>query len=417
MSEQEIGVYTCPAGQHDHVRVGTLWAYYRRGTQSAGFMYSREWLEHPQCYELEPALPLHAGTQYSTHALFGCMGDSAPDRWGRTLMRRAERNRAAAAEEPASALTEADFLLRVEDFARQGALRYSCDGGKSFLHNAGQHAVPPFIRLPELMLVADRLCRDDVFSTDLQLLLAPGSSLGGARPKASVLNEAGDLCIAKFSKHDDEYSLIAWEAVALQLAQLAGLNVPEHKLITVQGKHVLLLRRFDRTANGGRLPYISAMTLLNAADNESHGYDELADMLPTVAVDPRGDLLELWERIVFGVMISNVDDHLRNHGLLRRSSAGWQLSPIFDVNPTPQDIRPRKLSTAIFAGENTASLELAKELAEFYGIRRDKCLQSLKRIASAVSSWRTVAARMGIPRSEQERMASAFEHEDGYAAL
>ena len=247
--------------------------------------------------------------------------------------------------------------------------------------------------------------------------LAPGSSLGGARPKASVLNEAGDLCIAKFSKHDDEYSLIAWEAVALQLAQLAGLRVPEHKLITVQGKHVLLLRRFDRTPDGGRLPYISTMTLLNAADNENHSYDELADMLPTVSVAPRSDLPELWERIVFSVMISNVDDHLRNHGLLRLSSAGWQLSPLFDVNPTPQDIRPRKLSTAIVAGENAASLELVRELAELYGIRRDKCLQSLKRIAAAVSSWRTVAARMGISRSEQERMASAFEHEDGYAVL
>lgn len=417
MSEQEIGVYTCPAGQHDHVRVGTLWAYHRRGAQSAGFMYSREWLEHPQRYELEPALPLHAGTQYSTHALFGSMSDSAPDRWGRTLMRRAERNRAASAGVSVSALTEADFLLRVEDFARQGALRYSCDGGKTFLNSAGQHAVPPFIRLPELMHAADRLCRDEAFSTDLQLLLAPGSSLGGARPKASVLNEAGDLCIAKFSKHDDGYSLIAWESVALELARLAGLQVPDHKLITVQGKHVLLLRRFDRTADGGRLPYISTMTLLNAADNENHSYDELADMLPIVSVAPRSDLLELWERIVFSVMISNVDDHLRNHGLLRCSSAGWQMSPLFDVNPTPQDIRPRRLSTAIFAGENAASLELARELAALYGIRRDKCQQSLKRIAAAVSSWRTVAARMGISRSEQERMASAFEHEDGYAVL
>ena len=417
MSEQQIGVYTCLPGQARDIRVGTLWAYSRRGAQSAGFMYSPEWLGHPQRYELEPALPLIRGTQYSTHALFGCMSDSAPDRWGRTLMRRAERHQATVERRAPSTLSEVDFLLLVHDSARQGALRYSIDGGESFLHSSDSSAVPPMIRLPELMHAADRLCRDEAFSSDLQLLLAPGSSIGGARPKATVRDENGNLCIAKFSKHDDDYSLIAWEAVALQLAEEAGLQVPERRLITVQGKHVLILRRFDRGASSQRLPYISTMTLLNAADNEQHGYDELADMIPVVSASPNRDLQELWERIAFSVMISNVDDHLRNHGFLRYSAGGWRLSPLFDVNPTPQDIRPRRLSTAIISGENAASLQLVRELAEFYGLSPHDCTQSLRRIGAAVSNWRTVAARLGISRSEQERMSSAFEHEDGYASL
>lgn len=331
-------------------------------------------------------------------------------------MRRAELARARAANESPRTLSELDYLLRVNDEARQGALRFSQDGGQSFCAPPGATPIPPLVNLSRLLHAADHFCRDDENAEDLRLLLAPGSSLGGARPKASVKDKKGNLCIAKFPRHDDEYNVVAWEAVALSLASKAGLQVPSFKLEKITDKDVLMVWRFDRTHEQRRIAYLSAMSMLGARDNELHSYLEIVDAIRQYGAAPRQDLRQLWQRIAFSIMISNTDDHLRNHGFLQAGGTGWSLSPLFDVNPTPVDIRPRYLNTAIDWEDTSASLDVLRSIAPECGIKTSETNDLLNPIARAVSQWRQAAESFGIGKQEQERMASAFEHKDGYMA-
>ena len=411
MSDTEIGVYTELPGATICTRVGTLWAGGNRARQTARFEYDSAWISHPQGYALEPALPLVRGVQYTPRGLFGSMADSSPDRWGRTLMKRAEAARARAAGEAPRRLAEADYLLRVNDAARQGALRYSTDGGSTFL-DAGADAVPPLVNLRKLQHAVDSAVEDNAGDADLRLLLAPGSSLGGAWPKACVRDERGRLCIAKFSRADQDYDVVAWEAVALRLAAAAGLNAPPFRLETLQvaGKcrHVLLVEKFDRSAAGGRIPYISAMTLLDAADGERRSYLELAESMSRHCSAPQRDLPELWRRAAFSLMVSNTDDHLRNHGFLRLQPGGWELSPLFDVNPTPADVAPRVLTTPLTAdGDDVTRASLLACAAQFH-LRPAEARDAWEQLEKAVSAWRSVAAEFRIPKKEQDRLAPSF---------
>jgi len=392
---------------------GRLWTRARKGKEGATFEYDAGWLAHRDRFAFEPALKLGPGPFHSAAGkpLFGSIGDSAPDRWGRVLMRRAERRRAEREEETARTLMEGDYLLTVDDETRQGALRFAGSEGGAFLAGHGRAKIPPLLELPRLLSAAEHVMGDTESDADLRLLLALGSSLGGARPKASVRDKDGSLAIAKFGMAGDDHRVVVWEAVALTLAGKAGIAVPRWRLETIVGKPVLLLGRFDR-AGKVRVPFLSAMSMLDASDGEPRSYLEFVDVLRRYGASLREDMAELWRRIVFSILISNTDDHLRNHGFLYVGEAGWHLSPAYDLNPVPVEVKPRVLSTAISLDDGTASLELAMEVAGYFELKAARAREIAGEVGAAVGEWRGVAAKFGLSVAEMERMASAFEHRD-----
>ncbi len=393
--------------------VGKLWARLRNGRESATFEYDQGWLGSPERFSLEPALKLGPGPFHTApdKLLFGAIGDSAPDRWGRVLMRRAERRRTEHTGETPRTLREIDYLLMVDDDARQGALRFADRAGGPFLAPFGPAKIPPLIELPRLLSATEHVLDDSDTDEDLRLLLAPGSSLGGARPKASVRDRHGHLTIAKFPSKGDEINAVLWEAVALTLAKKAAIRVPEWRVQTIAAKPVLLLRRFDREG-ATRVPFLSAMSMLDAKDNEPRSYLEFVDVLRQYGATPKQEMQELWRRIVFSILISNTDDHLRNHGFLYAGQAGWNLSPAYDMNPVPTDIKPRILTTAIDLDDGTASLKLAFEVAPYFELKSAQAREIAAEVARATKTWRAEAKGLGLSSAEIERMASAFEHED-----
>jgi serine/threonine-protein kinase HipA len=362
MAEREAVVYIELGGRPQ--LVGRLWSHLRRGQESATFRYDHTWLRHPARFSLEPALALGPGAFHTEvgRFLFGSLGDSAPDRWGRVLMRLAERRRARSAGEQPRTLRELDYLLRVDDEARQGALRFAEVEGGPFLA-ASSVRIPPMVALPQLLTAAAHVTGDEGTDEDIRLLLAPGSSLGGARPKASVRDRGGALMIAKFPHTADEFDVVTWEAVALALAARAGVAVPGWRLERVAGRPVLISSRFDRVGRA-RVPFLSAMSILGARDNEIRSYLELVDAIRVHGAAPDMDTHALWRRIVLYILISNTDDHLRNLGFLYAGAGGWRLSPAYDLNPVPTDVKPRVLSTAIDLDDRTASLSLAMDVAD-----------------------------------------------------
>jgi serine/threonine-protein kinase HipA len=398
--------------------VGRLWARMRGGRESATFEYDQSWLAHPDRFSLEPALKLGPGPFHteSGKPLFGAIGDSAPDRWGRVLMRRAERRRAEREGQRPRTLSEIDYLLRVDDEARQGALRFAEREGGPFLAAEGPTKIPPLLELPRLLSAAERVLSDTDSDDDMRLLLAPGSSLGGARPKASVRDRGGQLAIAKFPNKGDELNAVLWEAVALTLAAKARVAVPAWRIEIVADEPVLLLRRFDRERGGVRRPFLSAMSMLDAKDNEPRSYLEFVDALRQHGAAPKEDMHELWRRIVFSILISNTDDHLRNHGFLWAGPAGWRLSPAYDLNPVPTDIKPRVLTTAIDLDDGTASLDLALSVAPYFELVPREARRIVAQVGRAVATWRREAVKVGLTASEVDRAASAFEHQDLAAA-
>jgi serine/threonine-protein kinase HipA len=413
--DKEVLVYVDLQGT-PHL-VGRLWARIRKDRESATFEYDKDWLAHSERFSLEPALKLGPGPFHtpSDKPLFGAIGDSAPDRWGRVLMRRAERRRAEREGQTPRTVREIDYLLMVDDEARQGALRFAEREGGPFLREHGPTKIPPLIELPRLLSAADHVLSDTDSDEDLRLLLAPGSSLGGARPKASVRDRDGHLLIAKFPNKGDEVNTVLWEAVALTLAEKAGIPVPAWRLETVADRPVLLLRRFDRD-EGTRVPFLSAMSMLDAKDNEARSYLEFVDILRQHGAAPKEDMHALWRRIVFSILISNTDDHLRNHGFLWPGPAGWRLSPAYDLNPVPTDIKPRILTTAIDLEDGTASLKLALKVASYFELSDDEAHKIAGQVGQAVAVWRRAAKKIGLSAPEIDRMASAFEHDDLKAA-
>jgi len=415
VSSREIFV-SISLGVEIHL-VGRLWCHSRKGRESASFEYNTSWLNYQERFALEPALGLTEGAFHTLadQSLFGAIGDSAPDRWGRVLMRRAETQRARTVGETPRALSEVDFLLGVNDEARQGALRFSDKPEGPFLSPYGQSPIPPLIDLPRLQSATERFLDEEECAEDLRILLAPGSSLGGARPKASVYDNDGNLSIAKFPRKDDEFNVVLWEAVALVLAEKSGITLPTWRLDKMMDKPVLLLRRFDRVGKE-RVPFLSAMSMLGAKDNEAHSYLEIVDALRQHGVDPAANMAELWRRIVFSIMISNTDDHLRNHGFLYERQRGWRLSPAYDMNPISIEVKPRILTTSIDYYDGTASLELALSVAENFRLSQDEAKVIIKEVSQSTGQWREVAKRFAIEKSEIDRMASAFEHRDAQMA-
>lgn len=399
--------------QNGPTLVGRLWPRMRQGRESATFEYDKQWLSHPQRFSLEPALHLGAGPQHTAtdQAIFGALGDSAPDRWGRTLMKYGERRRAEKEGRAPRTLGESDYLLLVDDEARQGALRFAMREGGPFLAESEGVRIPPVVELPRLLAAADHVESETDTDEELRLLLAPGSSLGGARPKATVRENGGCLAIAKFPQRNDEFDVELWEAVTLTLAENAGISVPVWRIEHISKKPVLLLNRFDRSGQQ-RIPFLSAMSMLGARDHQPSSYLEIAESLRQYGASPDADLHELWRRIAFNVLVSNTDDHLRNHGFLYVGGAGWRLAPAYDLNPVPVEIKPRILSTSISFDSAEASLKLALEVTEEFGLKPDEAKAVAREVGAAVSQWRRTAKQLGIPEKAISKMASAFEHAD-----
>ncbi len=411
MSDSQIFV-TIELNGINHL-VGKLWYHRRASRHSTSFTYDQSWLANPERFALEPALSLTEGTFHSDSGkiLFGSFGDSAPDRWGRVLMRRAEALRARKLQEVPKTLSELDYLLGVNDVARQGALRFSYNKDGDYLADPNEQNIPPFIKLTDLLAATNNYLSDKDNEAALKLLLAPGSSLGGARPKATILDRDGSLTIAKFARPDDEINQIKWEALALTLAKDAGLNTAKWHIENILNQQVLLLQRFDRDAKK-RIPFLSAMSMLGAKDNEPRSYLEIAYAIQQYSAAPQQDLVELWRRIIFTILISNTDDHLRNHGFLYEGRAGWRLSPAYDLNPTAIVENQRILATSINYDDPTASLVTAFEVLEEFRIQKADAHKIVKQVLTAVLKWREVAKKLGISKQEINYMAGSFEHED-----
>lgn len=396
-------------------RVGLLRRYAGARRERVTYEHDPDWLAAPEAVQFDPTLPLVRGP-ISTPAnkeMFGTLGDSAPDTWGRELMRRAERRAAERQGRPVRTLHESDYLLGVSDQTRLGALRFRLVGDEEFQAPKAR-GVPTTVALGDLLLASQRILRGDETDEDLLLIFAPGSSLGGARPKASVFDQHGHLSIAKFPKETDRYSMSRWEAIALDMARDCGITTIEHELTPSQHGPIFITRRFDRIDNQ-RIPFISAMAMTEHEDGDENGsYLEIVDAITDHGADPVRDRVELFRRIAFSILISNTDDHLRNHGFLWTGRRGWKLSPCYDLNPVAD--APRILKTRIDFDDATASLQLLRDVAEYF-LRPTDGDQIIKGCAAVTRAWRTYAARRHAPSAEIDRMAPAFEHEDLEFAL
>ena len=402
----DVRVYVSLAGRD--VLAGTLYSHRGRGTESATFTYAAEFLAHPGAYALDPAVPLRSGASHTRlgQALFGAMTDSAPDRWGRTLIARSEARAAREEGRTARSLGEIDLLLGVRDDLRHGALRFRVGDGPFLAEEA--LGVPALTDLPALLDLAARAEDDSASLDDLRRLVRVGSSLGGARPKAHVLDEGGRIAIAKFpSARSDTWNVMAWEKVALDLAERAGIDVPASRLLDLAGRRVLVVDRFDRTADHRRIGYASAMTMLEASDGDQRSYLEIADVVERVSLRATEELVQLWRRIVFSVLIANTDDHLRNHGFLHVRGDSWRLSPAFDLNPDPSPGQ-KYLSTAIDGSDTAASVGLALAVAPYFRLSPQAARDVLRDVVAAVSRWQQVAKQHGLADVEIEQMAPAF---------
>ncbi len=414
MAEIEVEVLVQIAGED--VLAGRLWSHRRRATESATFAYATSYLARRGAYELDPTLPLVAGTQQtaSTRAIFGAFSDCAPDRWGRTLMHRTERERVRREGGAERNFGEIQYLLGVRDDLRQGALRFRDPEHRTYLADE-QGGVPQLLDLPELLGAAERLERNEASAAELKVLLRGGSSLGGARPKAHVLDADAHLAIAKFpSPTKDAWDVIRWEGVALRLAEEAGITVSRRRLHTIAGRTVLIVDRFDRRG-AERVGYVSAMTMLEATAGEPGSYLDIADVVERHSPSAGEDLRQLWRRIAFSILISNTDDHLRNHGFVRASTAGWSLSPAFDLNPNPEP-GPKELSTAIDYTSTAARIDTLMDVAEHFRLNGERARAMLHDVVRATSRWRTAAGELGLDDAELEQMAPAFEHEQAEQA-
>lgn len=390
------------AGQN--VEVGTAHFSRRRNVLSTSFRYSADYLGRRGAYPIDPGLALFAGSHHVA-GLPAAFADCCPDRWGKNLITKQVQAEALRDGRTAPSLSDFDFLVGVSDLTRQGALRFSNAPGAAYL--APDLTVPKLVELPRLLRAADTVAQDGDDLAAIKALLDAGSgSLGGARPKASV-RDGSRLLIAKFPHLSDDWDVMAWEKTALDLAELAGIAVPGRELVTIDGRSVLILERFDRDGEN-RLGYISAMTLVGADDGEVRDYTEVAEILPEHGSRASQDLQELWRRIAFSVAIHNTDDHLRNHGFIRENPLGWRLSPLFDVNPNP-DVAAARVTG--IGGSRTRADELTGLLAyaAVFDLDEADAKRVLAEVNDATADWRRVAAANGIAKSEQARFEGAFD--------
>jgi serine/threonine-protein kinase HipA len=416
-NNKDIFVYAHWTGMKEPVLIGVLKAEFTRGKDIFSFSYSDNWLKSRYSQILDPELQLYSGSQYAKDEKqnFRVFLDSSPDRWGRLLMKRREVAMARSEKRPERTLRESDYLLGVFDGHRMGAIQFKEDTDGPFLNDNNTLAAPPCTSIREfeqisLKLEDDNASEDPEYLKWLNMLVNPGSSLGGARPKASVLDENKNLWIAKFPSKSDIKDIGGWEMVTNELARNAGLNVAESRIQKFSSKYyTFFTKRFDRTDKGERIHYASAMTMLGYVDGNNFqdgvSYLEIVDFLTKFGANIESDLRELWQRIVFNVFVSNTDDHLRNHGFIL-TEKGWTLSPAFDINPNEDGTG---LSLNISLDDNSLDLDLTLEVAEYFRLTDEDAIRILEDTRRSVKSWRNVANKHQLPKSEQEIMTKVFE--------
>ncbi len=407
----DIYVYECFSSDYSKF-MGTLFVNSSKRDEHYSFEYSEEWLlETAFKYPIDPDITMYGGRQFPSNNNFGVFADSCPDRWGRALINRRERIEADKEARKPRKLKESDYLLGVFDETRMGALRFKIDKDGPFLSDDSAVAAPPWATLRTLEEASRRFEEDENFFNDkwLKQLLKPGSSLGGARPKANIEAPDKSLWIAKFPSKNDEWNIGAWEKVVHDLAKMCDLDVPDSKLETFSKLgSTFLVKRFDRNKDR-RIHFSSAMTMLNKTDGanaaDGSSYLDIVAFLKAYGASPKKDLLELWKRIVFNMAVTNTDDHLRNHGFIL-TRTGWRLSPLYDVNPVPYG---DELSLNINDCDNSISLELAVESASYYNLNKEDAIKIGNDIAEIVNSnWESLAKKYGIGRSSIEYMRPAF---------
>lgn len=383
-------------------RVGRLHA--AEHSPAVSFEYAPEWLGRADAFAIDPtSLPLGSGAHHAP-VLFGAMQDCGPDRWGRMLIERAVRKRVLD-RKPYQAL---DYMLALDDSARVGALRFRVDPNGPFLAaNSGR--IPPLVNLAALLRATEAIHGESETAADLQFLLGAGSPLGGARPKAAVLLKDGRLAIAKFPHPDDIRDIAAGEILALTLARQAGIAVADHQLVPVDRKGISVITRFDRQGTF-RIPFLSANSLLGLAQGDPGAYTLLADGIRQFGHNPAVELVELWRRLVFSLLASNYDDHLRNHGFLMRAPGRWALSPAYDLNPVPEIDRSRTPKTPISEDPGEPSIAAALAAAPRFGLKTVEAGRILREVLSAVSNWRTAGRQLHLKAPTLDAYATAFEH-------
>jgi serine/threonine-protein kinase HipA len=415
---EQVHVYLDLERYAEPVAVGVFHRQQSGAGEIFSFEYDRTWLERPEVFAFDPDLAMAVGHQYPApkRKNFGIFLDSSPDRWGRVLMQRRENVRARGEKRKPRALTEWDFLLGVHDETRLGALRFRATPDGPFIDSDTEFAAPPLTSLRELQAASLQFEQhiDDEENPEyekwLTQLFAPGSSLGGARPKASVRDEAGNLCMAKFPSRKDTRDMGGWELVAHRLALRAGITVSEAKVLRFGDNPytTFLVKRFDRTTNGRRLAFLSAMTLTQRIDGEEGAsYLELVDLLQSRGSNTKLDCEQLFRRVLFNISVHNTDDHLRNHGFFV-DETGIRLSPAYDMNPS---IDRKELTLTINEVETACDVAIAIDSAKDYGLSKDDAQRFVKEVQAAVGQWQEEANRLNIPKAEQDLMAEAFQPE------
>lgn len=410
----DIYVFADWVGLEEPTLVGKLSAHFAKGKKAFGFEYDKDWLKTDAKLLLDPDMEFYSGPQFPNNKEnFGIFLDSMPDTWGKTLMKRRAAQDARARNEKPKMLYEIDYLLGVFDESRMGALRFKTDLEGPFLDNDAKTPTPPWSSLGYLQEAARQLESDeqnDEIRKWIAVLIAPGSSLGGARPKANIFDSQRDLWIAKFPSKTDTIDKAAWELLAYQLAIASGIEMVESKIEKISGQyHTFLTRRFDRD-NGKRIHFASAMTMTGNTEDivkeSAPSYLEIVEFIENYGTDVEANLHQLWRRIVFNIAISNTDDHLRNHGFIL-TEKGWVLSPAYDLNPS---IEKEGLSLNIDMDDNALSFDLAKSVGQYFRLNDLEMESILSEVLSIVQNWRAIAEGIGIKRSELELMSGAFRY-------
>ncbi|WP_225037075.1 type II toxin-antitoxin system HipA family toxin [Winogradskyella sp. SM1960] len=408
----DIYVFADWDGLETPTLVGVLSAHFAKGKKAFSFEYDKDWLKTDAQRLLDPDIVFYSGPQYPNNKEnFGIFLDSMPDTWGKTLMKRRAAQEARAKNEKASALYEIDYLLGVYDESRMGALRFKTEMDGPFLDNDNQNPTPPWSSLGELQEAVNQLENDDhsdAIRKWIAVLIAPGSSLGGARPKANILDAKKNLWIAKFPSKTDTVDKAAWEFLAYQLATAAGIQMADSKIEKISGQyHTFLTRRFDRN-NRKRIHFASAMTMTGNTEDilkdSAPSYLEIVEFIENYGADVDANLHQLWRRIVFNIAISNTDDHMRNHGFLL-TPKGWILSPAYDLNPS---IEKEGLSLNIDMDDNALSFDLAKSVGVYFRLNDTEMNAILTDVLTVVKDWKAVAKHIGIKNSEITLMSAAF---------
>lgn len=404
-------------------RLGTLRFNANGNRETVAFAYDQAWLHSRNAFAIDPLLPKQNGQFYRsapkgrTHAslFFGAISDTEPDGWARQVIRRdwAKQKEAGGVSTPTGItdhLNSLDYLLSVDDLSRVGALRFCLGDGESLrAANGNERSAPPLLELPRLIGASQRVETDDATSADLRYLRGKGTSLGGLRPKASVVDGDGSLAIAKFPSVQDDRDVTRGEVLALRLARMAGIETPHARVELAGQTPVALITRFDRVT-GGRLMFASAMTMLGIDDDDDHSYTEIADAIRMNAASPAADLEQLWRRMMYSVLVTNTDDHLKNHGFLHVDSGQWRLSPAYDINPTPDKARELKTWISEDSGPE-ASVGAAFAAAPYFGITLSRAKEVAAQVEAAVSRWREVGAAIGMSKVDLDKFAPAFEHD------